>query len=99
MRFMRKWMPSCCRARPTVGKHPVRCVEQLVEIAESTEAFKGLGFTDNLQTDNDKQNLAMQLFNWPSRLRLRELSSLLAGVCGRLRYQLPSTEHTDFRLY
>ena len=43
----------------TVGKHPVRCVEQLVEIAESTEAFKGLGFTDNLQTDNDKQNLAI----------------------------------------
>ena len=43
----------------TVGKHPVRCVEQLVEIAESTEDFKGLGFTDNLQTDNDKQNLAI----------------------------------------
>ncbi len=43
----------------TVGKHPVRCVEQLVEIAEATEAFKGLGFTDHLITDNDKQSLAV----------------------------------------
>ena len=43
----------------TVGRHPVRCVEQLVEIAESTEAFTGLGFTKNLITDIDKQNLAI----------------------------------------
>ena len=43
----------------TVGKHPVRCVEQLVEIAESTESFSGLGFTKTLETENDKQNLAI----------------------------------------
>ena len=43
----------------TVGKHPVRCVEQLVEIAKSTESFAGLGFTNNLKTENDKQSLAI----------------------------------------
>jgi pyruvate kinase len=32
----------------TVGKHPVRCVEQLGEIAEATESFTGLGFTKQL---------------------------------------------------
>ena len=43
----------------TVGRHPVRCVEQLVEIAESTESFTGLGFTKSMETENDKQNLAI----------------------------------------
>lgn len=42
----------------TIGRYPVRCVEQLVGIAESTESFTGLGFTDNLAVDHDKQNLA-----------------------------------------
>ncbi len=43
----------------TVGKHPIRCVEQLVEIAEATEQFPGLGFTKALVRDNDKQDLAL----------------------------------------
>ena len=43
----------------TVGKHPIRCVEQLVEIAEVSEEFKGLGFTEHLIADNDKQSLAV----------------------------------------
>jgi pyruvate kinase len=43
----------------TVGKHPVRCVEQLGEIAEATESFTGLGFTKQLTEINDKQSLAV----------------------------------------
>ena len=43
----------------TVGKFPVRCVEQLVEIAVITEAIPGLEFTKNLKADNDKQSLAI----------------------------------------
>jgi len=43
----------------TVGKHPVRCVEQLNEIAEATESFTGLRFTNNLIHQNDKQSLAI----------------------------------------
>ena len=43
----------------TIGKHPVRCVEQLGEIAEATEAFTGLGFTDKLMASSDKQGLAI----------------------------------------
>ena len=83
----------------TVGKHPVRCVEQLVEIAESTEAFKGLGFTDNLQTDNDKQNLAITAVQLAESFKAMNCRHYSQGFYGRLRYQLPSTEHTDFRLY
>ena len=43
----------------TVGRHPVRCVEQLVEIAEATESFAGLNFTRNLQSEDEKQLLAI----------------------------------------
>ncbi len=43
----------------TVGKYPVRCVEQLVEIAESTESFPGLNFTAKLNHDTEKQQLAI----------------------------------------
>lgn len=43
----------------TVGRHPIRCVEQLVEIAEATESFTGLNFTRNLHSENEKQLLAV----------------------------------------
>jgi pyruvate kinase len=42
----------------TIGKYPIRCVEQLVEIAEKTEAFPGLQFSENLVKINDKQHVA-----------------------------------------
>lgn len=42
----------------TIGKYPVRCVEQLVEIAETTESIRGLEFTKALHMVNDKQRLA-----------------------------------------
>lgn len=42
----------------TIGKHPIRCVEQLVEIAEKTESFPGLEFSKNLHKNNDKQHVA-----------------------------------------
>ena len=42
----------------TIGKHPIRCVEQLVEIADKTESIKGLGFSDNLEDTSDKQYVA-----------------------------------------
>ena len=47
----------------TVGKYPVRCVEQLVEIAEITEAIPGLSFSDQLICNNDKQHLAVTAVN------------------------------------
>ena len=43
----------------TIGKYPVRCVEQLVQIAEKTESFTGLEFTRNLQRKDEKQHLAV----------------------------------------
>jgi pyruvate kinase len=42
----------------TIGKHPVRCVEQLDEIASTTEAIRGLEFTNGLEKSTDKQHLA-----------------------------------------
>lgn len=42
----------------SVGKYPVRCVEQLDSIARTSEKFAGLGFHKNLKHDSDKQFMA-----------------------------------------
>lgn len=42
----------------SVGKFPVRCVEQLDAIARSSERFPGLGFERDLLAPNDKQHIA-----------------------------------------
>ena len=42
----------------TVGKYPLKCVEQLDKIARKTEAIQGLRFTDQLIRNTDKQKLA-----------------------------------------
>ena len=43
----------------TVGKYPLRCIEQLVNIAENVEKHPGLRFVSKLNTDNDKQKLSL----------------------------------------
>ena len=43
----------------TVGKYPLRCIEQLVNIAENIEIHPGLRFVNNLNTNNDKQKLSV----------------------------------------
>ena len=43
----------------TVGKYPLRCIEQLVNIAQNVENQSGLRFVDNLNTDNDKQKFSL----------------------------------------
>jgi len=43
----------------SVGKYPVRCVEQLVAITQSSERFRGLGYERNLVAETDKQQLAI----------------------------------------
>ncbi len=55
----------------TVGRHPVRCVEQLVEIAEATESFTGLNFTRELHSENEKQLLAITAVQLAERLKAR----------------------------
>ena len=57
----------------TIGKYPVRCVEQLVEIAEKTEAIQGLDFTRDLRQTDDKQRLAF------TAVQLAE-STVAAGI-------------------
>ncbi|MEJ6744953.1 MAG: pyruvate kinase [Porticoccaceae bacterium] len=47
----------------TVGKYPVKCVEILDRISRSTESSRGLRFTDNLELDGDKQQIAMAAVN------------------------------------
>ena len=42
----------------TVGKYPIKCVEILDRIARSTESSRGLLFTDNLEVNEDKQQIA-----------------------------------------
>jgi pyruvate kinase len=57
----------------TVGKHPVRCVQQLVEIAEACESFTGLNFTRNLDRDEEKQQLAITAVQLAESLKARAI--------------------------
>ena len=41
-----------------IGKYPVRCVEQLANIAEASERQQGFGLHEALAIDTDKQHLA-----------------------------------------
>ncbi len=43
----------------SVGKYPVRCVEQLSAIAQKTERFPGLGYEKDLIASDDKQHVAI----------------------------------------
>ena len=43
----------------SVGEHPVRCVEQLVQITEAAEKYPGLGYERSLEAPTDKQQLAI----------------------------------------
>ncbi len=43
----------------TIGKYPLRCVDQLVNIAENVEKHPGLRFVSKLNTDNDKQKFSL----------------------------------------
>ncbi len=43
----------------SVGKYPVRCVKQLVEIAQASERLPGLGFEAGLVANSDKQHVAI----------------------------------------
>ena len=42
----------------TIGKYPIRCVEQLVEIARSSERVPGLSFVKELKSESTKQHIA-----------------------------------------
>ena len=46
-------------AETSVGRYPVRCVEQLARIATASEKFPGLGFAREFQADTDKHHLAI----------------------------------------
>ncbi|HEY5647188.1 MAG TPA: pyruvate kinase, partial [Pseudomonadales bacterium] len=43
----------------SIGKYPVRCVEQLDAIARHTERWPGLGYEEDLVSDTDKQHIAI----------------------------------------
>ena len=43
----------------TVGKYPLRCIDQLVKITENVEKHPGLRFVSKLNTKNDKQKLPL----------------------------------------
>jgi len=43
----------------TIGKHPIKCVEVLDKIARATENSRGLRFSDSLEHNYDKQEIAI----------------------------------------
>ena len=43
----------------SVGKNPIRCVEQIVEITGYAENYPGLGYEEQLEPTSDKQHVAI----------------------------------------
>jgi len=43
----------------TIGKYPLRCIDQVVNIAENVEHHPGLRFVDKLEVGSDKQKLSL----------------------------------------
>ena len=43
----------------SVGKFPIKCVEQLHKIAQRTERFPGLGYERSLKLEHEKQHVAV----------------------------------------
>jgi pyruvate kinase len=55
----------------SVGQYPVRCVEQLDEIARASERYAGLGFSKELVRDNDKLQVAAGAVDLAEALQVR----------------------------
>ncbi len=52
----------------TIGKYPIRCVEQLVEIARSSERVPGLSFVKELKSESTKQHIAFYAVQLAERI-------------------------------
>ena len=57
----------------TVGKHPVRCVKFMNDIALASERKRGLRFTANLDKANDKAHLAANAVELADDMRVKGL--------------------------
>jgi pyruvate kinase len=55
----------------TVGKYPVKSVEQLDRIARESERFRGLRFSESLFLDVDKQHMAVSAVQLAESLKAR----------------------------
>jgi pyruvate kinase len=57
----------------SVGQYPTRCVEQIDNIARTSEQFPGLDFTAALELDSDKQQLAFSAVRLAESLGARAI--------------------------
>lgn len=57
----------------TVGKYPVKCVDVLNRIARATEQNRGLRFSDDLEMENDKQEIAAAAVHLAESIRARAI--------------------------
>lgn len=57
----------------TIGKYPVKCVENLDKIALSVEPDQGLRFTDNLNQEKQKQNIAASAVHLADTMQVRAI--------------------------
>jgi len=55
----------------TVGKYPLRCIDQLVNIAQTVEVNPGLRFVNNLRPGSDKQQLSTSAVQLAESLGVR----------------------------
>lgn len=57
----------------TIGKYPVKCVENLDKIARSVEPDQGLHFTDKLNQEKQKQNIAASAVHLADTMKARAI--------------------------
>ena len=57
----------------TIGKYPLRCIDQLVNIAENVEHNPGLRFVDKLEARSDKQKLSLAALELSQSLDARHI--------------------------
>jgi pyruvate kinase len=57
----------------TIGKYPIKCVENLDKIARSVEPHGGFRFTDKLNQDNQKQNIAASAVHLADTMKARAI--------------------------
>jgi pyruvate kinase len=57
----------------TIGKYPVKCVENLDKIALSVEPDQGLRFTDKLNQEKQKQNIAASAVHLADTMKARAI--------------------------
>ena len=84
----------------SIGQHPVRCVEQLVQITEAAERYPGLGYERSLEAPTDKQQLAIHAVALAESIKADGIVVITRrGITADLVTNAPPADCADLRLH